>query len=219
VQKSILISIKTEHAVNILNGSKTLELRKSVPKDFVGWVYMCVTKKLPLLAYEVVDYDDSWGYPTTDGGYSIQNHIDDFDQIQGDVLNGKVVARWWFDEYDTYYLERPLNLEITYRGDGSKNGCEYTKETKTLLLKKSCLTFQEIWDYGKKRFDNQQSMVYAWHIKKLEILEPMELEEFDRLTTNREHAMNWNNDWTSPTYSPLTKAPQSWRYVWVKEKV
>ena len=169
MNKSILISVRPEHAVNILNGSKTLELRKSVPKDFVGWVYMYVTKAKPYLR-KISNY----GWQHKEQFYFLLSH----DSEYWDIINGKVVARWWHDEYDTYYLERPLNLEISYRGDGSKNGCEYSKEIKRELLEKSCLTFQEIWNYGKKRFDNQQSMVYAWHIKKLEILEPMELVEF-----------------------------------------
>ena len=42
--KSLMISIQPQHAVNILNGDKTLELRTWIPKDYVGWVYVYVTK-------------------------------------------------------------------------------------------------------------------------------------------------------------------------------
>ena len=48
-EKEIVISIRPEYALNILNGSKTLELRKSVPKGYVGWVYGYVTKGKPYL--------------------------------------------------------------------------------------------------------------------------------------------------------------------------
>lgn len=56
--KSILLSIKPEYALNILNGSKTLELRKSIPKDIDEiikqqggiWVYMYVTKKTTIIS-------------------------------------------------------------------------------------------------------------------------------------------------------------------------
>ena len=41
---SILLSVRPEHALNILNGTKTLELRKTIPHDFKGWVYVCVRK-------------------------------------------------------------------------------------------------------------------------------------------------------------------------------
>ena len=62
MSKSIMISIKSEHVVNILNGKKTLELRKSVPKDFVGWVYIYVTKAKPYLYEGAFEYKTS---PTT----------------------------------------------------------------------------------------------------------------------------------------------------------
>jgi hypothetical protein len=212
--KSILYSCSPERARKILNGEATLDIRKSIPKDFVGWVYMYVTKAKPYITMQ----SKTQFTVREDNGYT-------------NLINGLVVARWWFDEFDTYYLERPLNLEITYRGNGSKNGCEYTKETKIELLKKSFLTFQQIWDYGKKRFDNRQSMVYAWHIKQLEIFDkPMELGEFYTKIPFFE-----DGKWTKEEYErafgkwalmdklemnekrKLTKAPQSWQYVWVKE--
>ena len=42
--KALLLSVRPEHAIKILNGEKTLELRKGVPKGFEGWVYVYVTK-------------------------------------------------------------------------------------------------------------------------------------------------------------------------------
>ena len=41
--KSLMISIQPEHAYNIINGKKTLELRTWIPKDY-GWVYVYVNK-------------------------------------------------------------------------------------------------------------------------------------------------------------------------------
>ena len=43
--KAILMSIRPQHLVNILNGDKTIELRKRFPKDFRGWVYLYCTKR------------------------------------------------------------------------------------------------------------------------------------------------------------------------------
>lgn len=51
--KSLMISIQPKHLVNILNGNKTLELRKTVPKDFKGWVYIYCTKGKPKLIKEI----------------------------------------------------------------------------------------------------------------------------------------------------------------------
>jgi hypothetical protein len=103
--KAILMSIKPEHLVKILNKQKTLELRKSVPTNFVGWVYLYCTKAKPYLAFESVDYDDSFGHSATDCGYSIQNNIDDFDKLESEILNGKIEGRFWFDEYEKVSLQ------------------------------------------------------------------------------------------------------------------
>jgi len=42
--RSIIISIHPEWVCKILNGEKTLEIRKLFPKDYVGWVFIYVTK-------------------------------------------------------------------------------------------------------------------------------------------------------------------------------
>ena len=49
MNKELMISMKPEHAVNILNGKKTLELRTWIPRGYVGWVYVYVTKGKPYL--------------------------------------------------------------------------------------------------------------------------------------------------------------------------
>ena len=42
--KAILLSIKPEWIAKILNGKKTVEVRKKFPKDYVGWVYLYCSK-------------------------------------------------------------------------------------------------------------------------------------------------------------------------------
>lgn len=83
MNKAILISIQPQHVVNILNGIKTLELRKSVPKDFEGWVYIYCTKAKPYLSSMGKEF-----YETS----NIQ-HFGCMD------VNGKVVAKFWLDQY------------------------------------------------------------------------------------------------------------------------
>ena len=93
------------------------------------------------------------------------------------------------------------------------------------LLEKSCLTFKEIWDYGKKRFDNQYSKVYAWHISKLEIFDkPMVLGEFishklvENVCGSEEKCYQDTTDYFIRKNQGLTRPSQSWQYIWVKEK-
>lgn len=90
--KAIMISIRPQHVVNILNGLKTLEIRKRFPKDYVGWVYIYVTHGRQLLDLRKEDTKDNyrltisksnnvrWSYPP--------------------LLNGKVVARFWCDKVE-----------------------------------------------------------------------------------------------------------------------
>ena len=62
-----MMSIRPKHVQNILNGIKTLEIRKKFPKDYVGWVYIYCTK------------DKKYANLINRGGF----------------LTGMVVARFW----------------------------------------------------------------------------------------------------------------------------
>ena len=193
--KSLMLSIQPKHLVNILNGNKTLELRKTVPKDFKGWVYIYCTKGKHNLIKVKNRYVLEKG-----------NRLD-YD------LNSKVVARFWFDEYDTYSIEKPVNnlmvLELNNKGGLSMDG-----HTQPNLINKSCVDINDIWDYAKpsKNSPDKQRWVYAWHIHLLEIFdEPLELSDFIV-------GLNYLGDIIPPTYKKLKKAPQSWQYVYTKEE-
>ena len=74
MNKAILISIKPKWVKEILNGNKTIEIRKKFPKDYVGWVYIYCTK------------DKKYANLINRGGF----------------LTGMVVARFWCDKVDDY---------------------------------------------------------------------------------------------------------------------
>lgn len=92
MSKSILLSIRPEWVAKILNGEKTIEVRKRFPKDYVGWVYIYCTKdrKTKLssnsLQYYVVDNKDYKDYL---GNW-----------------NGKVVARFYCDKVEEITTEK-----------------------------------------------------------------------------------------------------------------
>ena len=94
--KAILLPINPEHAYNIIKGRKTLELRKRVPKDFVGWVYVYVTKGKRLS----VVHDDENGKTY----YYLNSHW-------GRSLNQDIPFRFWFDDYTFMKYGRWVNLE------------------------------------------------------------------------------------------------------------
>ena len=147
--KSLMISIQPQHAFNILNGKKTLELRTSIPKDYVGWVYVYVTKGKPYIR-ELGD-----------------NYFTECSKVDVYKLNGKVVARFWFDEYIAYKYYEDDNSYFAKR----PQDFGYTADE---VIKRLCLSRDEFKTYGKGKD------LYAWHIKKLEIFKkPKLLSDFN----------------------------------------
>lgn len=146
MNKELLISIHPQHAVNILNGKKTLELRTWIPKDYVGWVNVYITKSKPYIKWNST--------------YSMNGIIQDewiFSNEKASSINGKVIFRFWFDEYATYEYH------------GNKYGYYVNNET----LKEIIITERDFYNYGKGK------TLYAWHIKKLEVFdEPKSLSDF-----------------------------------------
>lgn len=180
-----MMSIRPRHSCNILNLIKLWEIRKLFPSDYVGWVYIYVTKDKNLLR-KVVEYDESsmtWYQPH----YEIINDKNcDFD-----ILNGKVVARFWCDRVDEIFA-KPDRCKEFYFYDTSKLDTED-------LLKQSCLEYDELDVY----LDANNG--YAIHITKLETFDkPKEISEFKHLTCR---------NCKTQFIRPLTRAPESWCYV------
>ena len=208
-----LLPIQSQHLVHILNGDKTLELRKLLPKNFDGlvkkhggiWVNLYCTKGGEGLYFDYLGRD--W-FLYDEGNAS--NKI---------IHNGKVVARFWFDEYSfiEYDEETPL---MDYDYDYDDNVVEYIVEESSYAvslrtLKELCLTYTELDAYGKGKD------LYAWHIKRLEIFDkPKELSDFYKRTylgdETIKHQYRKRGILSEIYLKPLTKAPQSFRYVYVK---
>ena len=139
--KAILLSVRPEHALNILYKIKTLEIRKRIPKGFKGWVYMYITKAKHKNDYLFGELDLSDDYKNIAYG-------DKWLALTRDKLNGKVVARFWFDEYDVikgdfepdYFGEIDGELYIGNLYDLSPT---ITKET---IAKMACIDEIELID-------------------------------------------------------------------------
>ena len=98
--KAILMSIRSQHLVNILNGKKTIELRKRFPKDFRGWVYLYCTKAKPYLLRLF-------------GRCFITDYLTPEVKDDGLVKNGLVVARVWVEKID--YIKNCDAEDIIFR--------------------------------------------------------------------------------------------------------
>jgi hypothetical protein len=119
----------------------------------------------------------------------------------GFSINGKVVCRFWFDEY--YEINKmPFSNNYYLLKTRDYNDVPFNK-----ILDNLHLTHDEVYNYGKGK------PLYAWHIKNLDIFDkPMELREFEK----EEYAVMPNGIW--PCYQPITKAPHPYMYAWVKEE-
>lgn len=189
--KSILLSIRPEWVAKILNGEKTIEIRKKFPKDFVGWVYIYCTKGKDILTFEYASVDNIniVDYPC---GYTVVKKLrNDIYIFHDGSLNGKVVARFWCEDIE--YCEDTSIL----------NDEDYD-------LEQCCLTAKELQSYSKS--------IYAIHISKLEVFDrPKELKEFNSangfITCDKCLWKNDNGLCSCQHCNSLYKAPQSWCYV------
>ncbi|MBO7695527.1 MAG: ASCH domain-containing protein [Methanobrevibacter sp.] len=190
MEKSILMSIQPRWVAEILNGKKTIEIRKLFPKDYVGWIFIYCTKGKPYLKqcehYRVLSNTE------------IAN--------KGYYLNGKVVAKFWCDKVEEIYPCKHFTNDCDYNYHYEAENIPYEK-----LLKYACLDNEELDNYLCAEYG------YAIHITRLEILDkPMVLTMFRKvgfrkfLNDSKPNRMSLLE--TLKKYS-ITKAPQSWQYI------
>ena len=114
--KAILMSIKPQWVAKILNGEKTLEIRKTMPKcDLPIDVYIYCTKENDLFKSYI-----RMGYYTT------RSTADDL-EYNG---KGKVVARFWCDRVEEI---KPSNLD-----NFAKDSCLTIQELENYLWSNIC---------------------------------------------------------------------------------
>lgn len=190
--KSILISINPQPSCYILRGEKMFEVRTRIlPSGYDYYGY--VTKGKPFLQFN--GYENQW---------ELTKHNDKkLNNPSITQVNGKVPFKFQIGEVieveqecmDIY--EYPRTYAYFYDDDNE-------------LLVKSCLINDELNDYGKGK------TLYFHEITNLEIFDkPMELGEFykhlDKIDTPNGIKLIGVNS--------LTKAPQSWQYVFVNKDI
>lgn len=158
--KAILMSIQPKWVAKILNGEKTIEVRKKFPKDYVGWVYIYCTKGNGCLDYDIEWKTKKWFWWTEKDYKNILPNVNKF-------FNGKVVGRFWCDKVEHFEFETISRDIDGYWWDNGK------MVEHSFITKQCCLTtdeFRKYIEYGGG---------YAIHISKLEVFDkPKELKEF-----------------------------------------
>ena len=186
--KAVLMSIKPKYVAKILNGEKTIEVRKSFTASYRGWVYIYCTK------------DKQGIFKERHNGYTLLNQNK---WIQSE-MNGKVVARFYCDNVDNYVYGRKWSWTL---GEPMWDADSFYER----ILKDACLTNDELRNYV------EDVSFSAIHISNLEIFDkPKELSEFHPYC--KDEKCEYRNNHCSICYRPtLTKAPQSHRFIEVDE--
>ena len=209
--KAIMISIKPKYVVDILNGRKTIEIRKTCPKCELPidvYIYCSKGNKKNWHLIEVVDTD------TGCESYEYDYYIGSKGYLDW-CLDGKVVAKFTLNEVE----------EIAYEcgNNGiSDNGYKWFYTEKLDLVqdfeKACCLNSEELYYYLKPREAKGKTCGYAWHIDNLVIFDkPKELSYFNSYTCKNYKTKKCeqcrNSGITKICYKKLTRPFQSWGYV------
>lgn len=190
--KAIMISIRPEFVQKILNGEKTIEIRKTKPS--------C---KLPCKVYIYCTYSkrpmkDLCCYSNNSRNYKLMDK-EEYDKDFAFSVNGSVVAEFTLNKitkHDKNFIGCEDNICYNFKVCDVKNA---GFETDCLSL----IDFDNfVEDYGKGK------TLYAWRIDNLKIYDkPKELSEFSTTL----HRMKGKQ--TRYTSHLIQRPPQSWCYV------
>lgn len=217
--KSILISIKPEWVALILNGTKTIEIRKTMPKcELPIKCYIYCTKGKQKLLEILHKGEIKWFGKDENDRYEENIFIKQpfsFDNINKDKWLGKVVAEFTLsrvEEFDYFYS--PAMGVSGYRNQNNE----------MLPYDKCCLKKEEIVKYA----DDGQLLpkpVFAWYIDNLKIYDtPKELCNFSAFIPNNKceedcaRCNAYNKEYNTclacmNLCKTLKRPPQSWCYV------
>lgn len=210
--RTILISIKPEWVEKILDGSKTIEIRKTKPScELPCKVYIYCTKSKPTLQYfyNWQNYKPISEHSTWASGRTIN---------VGDYGNGKVVAEFTLnkiDKFDSAYSEWAYSVAP----EGSEMPISETQFIQ-MAEQKGKLDCNDLLKY----FGDEDYIAYMWHIDNLKIYDkPKELSEFYIETIDDDCCVGCPYHETPIGEEPckncygnrkyITRPPQSWCYV------
>lgn len=195
MSKAVLISIRPKWCEKIINGQKTIEVRKTRPK-----------LKLPFKCYIYCTQDKHLAFMQNQASTNLIACMDAGTAIPvgGVVGNGKVIGE--------FICDRIYELETR-----SPGGSYYVKgedqPTTNDVARQSCLTLKDMHEYLRA------ANGYGWHVSDLKIYDtPRELDDFRRVCKNdwwcESCAMYCEHNGTCGNGSlQIRRPPQSWCYV------
>lgn len=190
--KAILMSIQPKWCELIASGKKTVEVRKTAPKDTPFKVYIyCTRQKVNgeiLLTYDKKIEGRNRGF-----------------RDNGDIpLAGKVIGDFVCDK---------VIKTCGWRLRGNTGWCAKRTEAEEKFPTSACLTIDKIVEYA----GGEGREVSGWHISELKIYdEPKELSEFKKLCPikNQDCAgCEFYSDYGGSCTNYVTHPPRGWQYV------
>lgn len=186
MKKSIIISIQPQWVEKILNGEKTIEIRKSIPKcelpiDVYIYcsksgdnLYKVIKEHYELFSGAVAEpFDSRIGLELTkEKLYKKyrENTDNGFSDVFTNLLNGKIVAKFTLNTVEEIFYKKFPNGVGYYH--------IFTCDSILCVEKNSRLNEFDLLSYLKPK-EKDCMCGYAWHIDNLEIFDkPMELNQF-----------------------------------------
>ena len=193
--KAVMISIQPKWVEKIVNGEKTIVVRKTAPQEvpFKAYIYCCKAK--PYLHKEANPPFELF----LDSELYKGNGYDDrlfSGNVIGDFICDKVV------KYD-YQVIACAKYEV--------NGADVKEELR--YNAGACLTAEEMFSYSKGK------TLYGWYISDLKIYDkPRELSEFSRPCSYSGLCFSckrtsFKKDGNLLCNTKITRPPQSWMHV------
>ena len=209
MSKAVMLSIRPKWCEKIVNGNKTIEVRKTRPKlDMPFKCYIYCTNIRPFLVWGDIFRGDWFTEFTRISGYSRA----EADKIW-DVFNGHIAGEFTCDRiYEIQKRGIPENFDYCYLSLNEWGNDDIAAEINAISA--SCVSKGELNAYGART-----PVLYGWHISNLRIYDtPRDLGEFRRACPNSWYcescAMYRENNGTCGNESlQLKHPPQSWCYV------
>lgn len=156
--KSVLISIKPQWCEKIASGRKTIEVRKSAPKETPFKCYIYATKPKKFYKCGAISTSDEllWlanGKVEIGDGFKFWANGDEY---QG--LNGRVIGEFICNEVEEFH-----EWELSPQGKFA----EFEEERLKKFLSAACLSIAEVVRYRENL--PYHKPLYGWHISDLKI--------------------------------------------------
>ena len=184
--KAVLVSIRPKWCEKIISGEKTIEVRKTRPKlnpPFRCYIYC--TKAMERLICILRDGDENYG--EIYHGKTVFIKTDEGSICDTWGKRQKVFGEFTCDRIDEYDDDTIFSFQHE----------DYARWN-DFDLDRACMHPEDFQNYANGKW------LYGWHISDLRVYDhPRDLWEFTGL---RETKFGW-----AP--GPITRPPQSWRYV------